>query len=189
MAAIARWHTAVRPFSSPFPRVLTRPCPVCFIASRRGRGRFHVSGRWRSERSIRQLQQTRPSRGLQKVLHMSGGYRQGIWLPHWYGVQDRRRRRQRSLRGPWGRSRMVSLICSPWTLWHYRVELAARIFHRIREIQIWKYLFYLNGNEMLLFYHQSLAFGIKWRARSEYFSPYSRDSDLEIKYYSFIINP
>lgn len=58
--------------------------PLC-----RSRRRFHVSSRRRSERSIRQFQQTRPSRRLQKVLHMFGRYRERVRMPYRHCVQDR----------------------------------------------------------------------------------------------------
>lgn len=87
-----------------------------FIVLRRGRRRFHVSGCRRSEWRIRQLQQTRPSGGLQKVLHMPWGHRQGIRLPDRHRFQDRRRRWQRRLRGPRGCSRMVSIVFNVFTI-------------------------------------------------------------------------
>mgnify|MGYP004573217473 CR=1 FL=1 len=61
--------------ASLFTHTVSYSNTFAFIALHRGRRRFHVSGCRRSERSIRQLQQTRPSRGLQKILHMSGRYR------------------------------------------------------------------------------------------------------------------
>lgn len=79
--------------------------PLC-----RSRRRFHVSSRRRSERSIRQFQQTRPSRRLQKVLHMFGRYRERVRMPYRHCVQDRWCRWQRCLRRSWGRSWMVSRI-------------------------------------------------------------------------------
>lgn len=81
---------------------------IIFIALRRGRRGFHVSGCRRSERRIRQLQQTRPSGGLQKVLHMPWGHRQRIRLSDRHRFQDWWFRWQWRLRRSRGCSRMVS---------------------------------------------------------------------------------
>lgn len=106
-----------------------------FIALRRGRRRFHVSGCWRSERRIRQLQQTRPSGGLQKVLHMPWGHRQGVRLPDWHRFQDRRRWRQRRLRGSRGCSRMVSIVFNTYTI----SSRSCHIFSCVGKNKLWDY--------------------------------------------------
>lgn len=111
--SVSQLRRNTMPFSVPFS---VARITYLFVALRRGRRGFHVSGCGRSERRIRQLQQTRPSGGLQKVLHMPWGHRQGVRLPDRHRFQDRRRRRQRRLRGPRGCSRMVSIVFNTYTI-------------------------------------------------------------------------